>query len=350
LRCAAPLWFASSALAVTALLGAAAARAEPPAAARAEPPAAARAEPLAAPSGAATRGAGDTTALRSGAALPSAPRRAAPEARSRARPEVAWDPAWPRFRVSEYVATGLLAATAFGTLAIPPSEGRWTTVNGFDGSARGALRIRSDRQREMARDASDLLLTLMTNHLAVDALLVTWWGHGRGSVAWEIAMIDVEALALNAALNGVVAGLTSRERPYRAGCAGPEEQQDRDCRGSKRYRSFFSGHSSTAFTAAGLVCSHHARLPLYGGGAPDALACAASLGTAAAVATLRVVSDQHFATDALTGAAVGALTGLGLPWLLHYRGGAPASDAPRGDGITLSFAPAPLGGYLVGRF
>ncbi len=149
------------------------------------------------------------------------------------------------------MATGLLAATAFGTLAIPPSEGRWTTVNGFDGSARDALRIRSDRQREMARDASDLLLTLMTNHLAVDALLVTWWGHGRGSVAWEIAMIDVEALALNAALNGVIAGLTSRERPYRAGCAGPEEQQDLDCRGSKRYRSFFSGHSSTAFTAGG---------------------------------------------------------------------------------------------------
>jgi membrane-associated phospholipid phosphatase len=202
----------------------------------------------------------------------------------------------------------------------------------------------------MARDASDLLLTLMTNHLAVDALLVTWWGHGRGSVAWEIAMIDVEALSLNAALNGVVAGLTSRERPYRAGCDGPEQQQDLDCRGSKRYRSFFSGHSSTAFTAAGLVCSHHAHLPLYGGGAPDALACAASLGTAAAVATLRVVADQHFATDALTGAAVGALTGLGLPWLLHYRGGAPASGAPRGDGVSLRLMPAPLGGYLVGRF
>ncbi|AUX28499.1 MULTISPECIES: phosphatase PAP2 family protein [Sorangium] len=284
------------------------------------------------------------------AAPPAAWTAAPPE---RARREVAWDPRWPRFRVSEYVATGLLAATAFGTLAIPPSEGRWTTVNGFDGSAREALRIQSDRQREMARDASDLLLTLMTNHLAVDALLVTWWGHGRGSVAWEIAMIDIEALAFNAALNGVVAGLTSRERPYRAGCTGPEQQQDHDCRGSKRYRSFFSGHSSTAFTAAGLVCSHHAHLPLYGGGAPDALACAASLGTAAAVATLRVVSDQHFATDALTGAAVGTLTGLGLPWLLHYRGGAPASTsgrAPRGDGVSIRFVPAPLGGYLVGRF
>ncbi|WP_437968262.1 phosphatase PAP2 family protein [Sorangium sp. So ce260] len=330
MRSTAALRSASGALAAAALLAAATAQAEPaaaPSSAAAAPSraAAAQAEPAAAPSRAA----------------------APPE---RARREVAWDPRWTRFRVSEYVATGLLAATAFGTLAIPASEDRWTTVNGFDGSARDALRIRSDRQREMARDASDLLLTLMTNHLAVDALLVTWWGHGRGSVAWEIAMIDIETLTFNAALNGVVAGLTSRERPYRARCTGPEEQQDRDCRGSKRYRSFFSGHSSTAFTAAGLVCSHHAHLPLYGGGAPDALACAASLGTAAAVATLRVVSDQHFATDALTGATVGALTGFGLPWLLHYRGGAPSAGAPRGDGVSIRFVPAPLGGYLVGRF
>ncbi|WP_437635922.1 phosphatase PAP2 family protein [Sorangium sp. So ce854] len=315
MRCSAASRLASGAIVAAALLGAPAARAD------------------------------DTTA-RAGDA-------AAPPVREAARPELRWDPSWPRFRASEYVATGLFAATAFATLAIPPVEGRWRGVNGFDGAARDTLRIRSDRQREMARDASDLLLTLMTNQLAVDALLVAWWGHGRGSVAWEIAMIDIEALALNAAVNGLVAGLTSRERPYRAACVGPEEAQDRDCRGSKRYRSFFSGHSSTAFTAAGLMCSHHAHLPLYGGGAPDALACAASLGAAAAVATLRVVSDQHFATDALTGAAVGTLTGLGLPWLLHYRGGAPASTsarAPREDGVSITFVPAPLGGYLMGRF
>ncbi|WP_437734648.1 phosphatase PAP2 family protein [Sorangium sp. So ce1335] len=318
MRCTAALRLASGAIAAAALLGAPAARADDPAA-------------------------------RAGGAA-AAPPGPAPPGREAARPELEWDPSWPRFRASEYVATGLFAATAFATLAIPPVEGRWRAVSGFDGAARDALRIRSDRQREMARDASDLLLTLMTNQLAVDALLVAWWGHGRGSVAWEIAMIDIEALALNAAVNGLVAGLTSRERPYRAACVGPEEEQDRDCRGSKRYRSFFSGHSSTAFTAAGLMCSHHMHLPLYGGGAPDALACAASLGAAAAVATLRVVSDQHFATDALTGAAVGTLTGFGVPWLLHYRGGAAAAGPPRAEAVSIGFVPAPLGGYLVGRF
>ncbi|AUX39201.1 hypothetical protein SOCE26_005830 [Sorangium cellulosum] len=339
---------ASVALAAAALLGATAAGAEQPAA----PPGGA------AGAGSSARGAGKAGALRPVAAAPplatAPPLAAAPPAGGPQRPSparhLAWDPRWPRFRVGEYVATGVLAATAFATLAIPPAEGRWTGVSGFDRSARDVMRIGSDRNREFARDASDLLLALTTNHLAVDALLVAWWGHGRGSVAWQLAMIDIETLALNAAMNGVVAGFASRERPYRAQCGGPEELQDRDCRGSKRYRSFYSGHSSTAFTAAGLTCSHHARLPLYGGGAADALACGASLATAAAVATLRVVSDQHFATDALTGAALGTLTGFGVPWLLHYRDGAPEADAPRREGVSIRFVPAPLGGYLVGRF
>jgi membrane-associated phospholipid phosphatase len=264
--------------------------------------------------------------------------------------EVAWDPRWPRFRSGEYVATGIFAATAFATLAIPPSEDRWRAVNQFDSSVRGAFRIDSTSSRETSRDASDLLLTMMLNHLATDAVLVTWWWHGRGSVAWQLAMIDAEALTLNAALNGLVAGFSSRERPYRGECAVPEEQQDRDCRDSKRFRSFFSGHSSTAFTAAGLTCSHHMHLPLYGGGAPDAFACGAAFVAAAAVATLRVTSDQHFGTDALTGAAVGTLTGLGLPWLLHYRAGAPRPGDARPGGVSLRFVPGPLGGYVAGSF
>jgi membrane-associated phospholipid phosphatase len=266
-------------------------------------------------------------------------------------PKVEWDPRWPRFSTAEYIATGVFGAATFASLAIPPSEGQWSGINGFDGAARDALRIRSDRMRNVARDASDLVIGLMINHLTIDVALVTWWGHGRGSVAWELAMMDAEALAVNAALNGLVAGFASRERPYRDGCEGPEEKQNIDCRSSKRYRSFFSGHSSTSFTIAGLTCSHHANLPLYGGGAPDAIACAGSLAAAATVSTMRVVSDQHFASDALTGAGVGALIGFGLPWLLHYRGGAapPPSDA-RPPAVSLRVVPAGLGASLVGTF
>ena len=269
------------------------------------------------------------------------------------RDPMRWDPRWPKFRTEEYIATGLMAAVAFGSLAIPVATERWTTVNGFDAEVRDTLRLSNPARREEARDASDVLLTLLVNQLIVDNLMVTWWAHELPEEALQMALMDFEALALTSAVNGIVAGLASRERPYREACVGPEELQTRDCVDSKRYRSFFSGHTSTSFTVAGLVCVHHAHMPIYGGGAPDALACGTAFLAAAAVGLMRIASDQHFATDVLTGAAVGVASGLGLPWLLHYRGGAtPPAGRRRSDtgGLSVRFAPAPLGGYLIGAF
>ena len=67
-----------------------------------------------------------------------------------------------------------------------------------------------------------------------------------------------------------------------------------------------------------MACVHHRQLDLYGDETSDAIACAVPLGLAAGVALLRIVADQHYATDVLVGAAVGALSGLGLGLLLHY--------------------------------
>ena len=273
---------------------------------------------------------------------------AAPPRRDSPGEVVAWDPAWPKFRTAEYVATGLMLAGAFGSLAIPVSETRWTKVDDLDATLRDTFRAGGVTERAAARDASDLLLTLMINQLTIDTLIVTWWGHGRGSVAWQMIAMDAEALAFTTFVNGMVAGLASRERPYRDDCVGPEETQSRDCRESKRYRSFFSGHTSTAFTIAGLTCQHHAHLPLYGGGAPEALTCATSFLAAATVGSMRVVSDQHFATDVLVGAALGTFSGLGLPYFLHYGAGSRA--APEPGGVSIGVAPAPFGGYLTGAF
>jgi len=251
----------------------------------------------------------------------------------------------------------MFVAGALATLAIPPDEKRWIAVNDFDREMRSRLRLGNDQARQTARDASDVLLTLGINHLLFDTLVVAWWGHQSPDVAWEMGWISIEALGLNAMLNGLVAGLTSRERPYRERCADPYLARTADCRQNKRYRSFFSGHTSTSFTLAGLICSHHAQLPLYGGGAPDAIACSSSVLLAGTVATMRVVSDQHYVTDVLTGAAVGLATGLGLPWLLHYRGGALGAGEPSGErarakpaGPIVGVVPTPLGGTIWGVF
>jgi membrane-associated phospholipid phosphatase len=268
---------------------------------------------------------------------------------------VVWDDRWARFRTSEYVATGLLGATVFIAGAIPTSPDRWRDMGAFDANARSGLRLGSKNARDAASDASDLVLTLMFNQLVIDATLVAWWGHDRPSVGYQMVLIDLEAMAFTGAVQSIVAGLASRWRPYRDTCVGPLSKQTDDCRDSKQFRSFFSGHTSGAFTAAGLMCMHHAHIPLYGGGMPDVLACATSFAAAATVGALRVVSDRHFLSDALVGAAFGTLSGLGIPWLLHYRTGDAAtqagSAAKRPDhGISMRIGPAPMGIAASGEF
>ena len=252
-----------------------------------------------------------------------------------------------RFRDGEYVAIGAMVLLTVPGLAIQPSKGRFPAGVGFDESARDTLRISDWEERQTARDASDVLLTVALNYpLIVDAAVVAAWYRDAPDVGWEMAMIDLEAFVANAALATWVSALSSRERPYGRNCPAERELQDQDCASNNRYRSYFSGHTSTAFVSAGLVCSHHMNVPLYGGGAPDGAACGLALGAAGTMAYLRVAADQHYLSDVLTGAAVGSLVGFGLPWALHYR--TPArepSAAPR-----VAFIPAPNGAHVVGSF
>jgi membrane-associated phospholipid phosphatase len=264
--------------------------------------------------------------------------------------QVRWDPRWRKFELGDYIGTGIMLAATLGSLAIPPSEARWRQTNTFDVRARNAFRLDTLSGRNTARDASDVLLVLSTNILLVDTLIVAWWGHDAGDVAWEMALMGIEALAFNNAVNGLVAALASRQRPYGVDdCEGEVGERLTDCVSRKRYRSFFSGHTSTTFTVAGVMCMHHGHLPLYGGGLPDIFACASSFGIAAGTAVLRVVADQHWTSDILVGAAWGTFSGLFVPWVLHYRTG-DMPDAPDTDDISIQLVPGPTGGMLTGAF
>lgn len=260
-----------------------------------------------------------------------------------------WDPRWREFELADYIATLAMGGVAFGSLAIAPNPERWTEVNSFDAEARSALRPTTLEGRHRARDLSDILLTVSINQLLIDTLLVTWWGHGSGEVAWQMALMNVEALAFNSAINGVVSAIASRERPYRDQCVGDAATELSDCRKDKRYRSYYSGHTSTAFTVAGLTCMHHSYLPLYGGGVPDGIACATSVLAAGTTGLMRVVGDQHFLSDVLTGAVMGTISGTAVPYFLHYRTG-DLPDVTGDDGVSLQFVPMPTGGALIGHF
>jgi hypothetical protein len=64
-----------------------------------------------------------------------------------------------------------------------------------------------------------------------------------------------------------------------------------------------------------------------------------------ATAGARIMSDRHWASDTLFGAAVGFGTGYGLPWFLHYRArsndqrGADDSEGGREENAHVAVVP-----------
>jgi membrane-associated phospholipid phosphatase len=80
-------------------------------------------------------------------------------------------------------------------------------------------------------------------------------------------------------------------------------------------QSFFSGDTSLAFAA---VSSATTLAYLRGYKmAPYVLALGGVIGLG--TAWLRVAADMHWASDVLTGAAVGTAVGFGLPYFVHAR-------------------------------
>ena len=263
--------------------------------------------------------------------------------------EIVWQDSWRPWGLGDWVFTGVSMGAAIAGIIIPPTEDRWMGRNAFDEAVRNTLRPDEQNVRNIARDASDIMLMVSINQVLVDTLVVTWWGHDADTVAWNMALMNIEAIAFNTSLNQIVGGLASRERPYRVECQLLEDENDRrDCRGRKRFRSFYSGHTSTTFAVAGLTCMHHAHLPLYGGGFADVLPCISSFAIAGATGTLRIVADQHWATDVLVGAGMGTFSGLAIPYLLHYGWGEP--DKPEPDEISVRVLPLPTGGMISGVF
>ncbi|MEP7121545.1 MAG: phosphatase PAP2 family protein [Byssovorax sp.] len=269
-------------------------------------------------------------------------------------PDLVWNPRWRRFTTAELIGTGVIAAGALPFAVIPSVGHSLNSYDGFDESARYALRIGTEKGRNTARDISDVLLTVsITYPFFVDALAAGYLKRKSPDVAAQMVQMDLEALAVNAFLSSLVSNVTGRERPYGRLCDADPAKQTFDCSSTSRYRSFFSGHSSTTFTSAGLVCSHHMHFNLFGGGAADTLACVTALLAAGATASLRVAADQHYLTDVMVGSAVGAAMGFGVPWLMHYRGGGsllPGSSGSRPGAVTWTIAPGPLGGTLFGTF
>jgi membrane-associated phospholipid phosphatase len=239
--------------------------------------------------------------------------------------------------VAEMAGVGAIgvAALAVELFVHPPDTARWRGPILFDGAARDALGGGSPGLRSAAASGSDVgEVGFVAWPVLLDAGIVTWLSRGRGDVARQLLYIDAEAFALNGLLSSIVQRSVGRERPFAQGCgtsAGAPCTSPDD-----RNTSFFSGHTSFAFTGAALVCAQHSRLDLYG--SADAFVCPVALVLASATGILRIVADRHWASDVLAGAAVGATVGTVVS-LSHISAGkgADSTGGPPPAGFAIRF-------------
>lgn len=226
-----------------------------------------------------------------------------------------WEPLSPR----DYWIDVGLAAGAFSAYAlIPKQNGDLGHSNFIDDAGRSAFRLSSAGQRHDAHLWSNALLTgVIALPVALDPAL-TWGRDHNPRSAARISNINAQAFGLTAVLTGTTKALVGRERPYVTTCRR-NPQSDPGCRdldNDESLKSFYSGHSVYAFTAAGLTCLHHTELHLYGD-ARDSLACGSAIGLATAVAVARVAADKHFVTDVSSAALIGLFSGYIFPRWLH---------------------------------
>lgn len=238
----------------------------------------------------------------------------------------------------EYAGTAAVAAAAitveFGTEQ--PLEPKRSSTLGFEPPVREALKLDSSGAREQASLASDYLGFATQAWAYLDASLVPLLTDaGNLDVAWQMTFINLQASALTALSTRGIDRLVARERPDVEPCSEDPDYHEMCFKGSNS--SFPSGHTSGAFTGAGLVCAHHLYLPLYGHRAADLAACGVSGAMAISVGMLRMHADRHYVTDVVAGAAIGTLTGFAVPVLGHYW----FIEIPHGSGVASRLTLAP---------
>ncbi len=158
----------------------------------------------------------------------------------------------------------------------------------------------------------------MTWPFFADALTTAWWYRGSRDVAEQMALIDLETLAITGAVQGLTNVVVSRERPYGRDCGSAEAAGRR-----ARLREFHALPELLQRSFGVQLRERGADLrpsfPVTTCWARPGTRSAARAATrcAATTAFFRVVGDVHYTTDVLTGALVGSLIGYGVP-LLHY--------------------------------
>lgn len=223
----------------------------------------------------------------------------------------------------------------------PRSAPRWTGGILFDDAARDLFVGGSAKVRNDAAAVSDVFALLPQGMLWLDIGIVLLTDRLNIETAWYMTVINLQSAALVGMFSRLGHRYVGRERPDVPPCRQDSEYNE-TCFGAPT-AGFPSGHASASFMGAGLVCAHHLNLPIYGGGAPDYLACGAAVAMATTNAVSRLIADRHYLSDVIVGVGLGLAGGFMLPMLAHYR-------PPLSENARLAVVPVAsgnLGGLAV---
>jgi membrane-associated phospholipid phosphatase len=221
------------------------------------------------------------------------------------------------------------------------SEDGTDTLNGLDRWGRG-LAAETPEGRKHWDTASNIagFGVLPVGVFGTQYLLASGSGAPPRYFA-EDATLVVESVVVSSVVNQVVKFSVGRERPFVH--VLPEDQKPLTEHPNDNNLSFYSGHTSMAFTlvtAAGTVSELRGYKNRW-------IIWAVGLPAAASVGLMRMGADKHYLTDVLTGAVAGSLFGVGVPLLLHGR---QSETQPRASAMSMQVS-GNLGGVMLsGRF
>jgi hypothetical protein len=260
---------------------------------------------------------------------------------------VEWSKDWPRVKLWEVAAAAALTIgdTLYEEYVPLPTKASWTKPILFDQWARNTFRADNAGVQTAASTLSDGFFKIgALVPFVVDDYFAALSIHQNVEVAWQLAVIDFESLGVSGIISLAAEHGVGRSRPYTQSCANGEVLDSNGhllqaCGTGNDNRSFFSGQAAATSTVAGLVCIHHQHLPLFGGGFADLAPCLVMIGISAATGVLRLMYDEHWASDVMIGWADGFLTGYVLPAVLHFGFG--SGHPPLGQVTSGSLVMAP---------
>jgi membrane-associated phospholipid phosphatase len=227
-------------------------------------------------------------------------------------------PALSFYPLGDGIAAAVAVGAAIGSQFLPPVPRQaWPPLDSLPAMDRASVRPFDQRLDAL----SDVSLILTVAFLAVPVLAPgksveasgPWASSGPYPDWLETAVVSAEALGFAEVSKNGLKWAFRRPRPYLYDPASAMRfEGDADA-----YRSFPSGHATTAFAAAAAATVLYAeRNP----GSPWAWALGASaFASASATAWLRVESGNHYFSDVLAGALLGTLVGVAIPLAHAYR-------------------------------